>query len=374
MRIIIGADLVPTESNVELFNKGDVTSLVGNKIRKELEEADFRIFNLELALTDKQTPIRKAGPNISAPTSTIAGYKALQVDLLGISNNHILDHGYIGFVSTLNTLDDARIKHVGAGFTKEEAVKPVFFEKDGVKVGVYACCEHEFSWIEDYGFGANGFDPLDTLDEIAQAKAECDYLIVLYHGGKEHYAYPSPRLVKVCRKIVDNGADIVLCQHTHCVGTEEDYKGGKIIYGQGNFIFAKKYANVPTWGLGMLVRIDINAGEATKYNFIPYKSTDCGIEYDESGEVIDGLRKRSLEIKEDGFIEKSFEKLAEETVVSRYVQHILGHYPTEEETYKQLIGWFHFAECEVHHECLITGLRAKGKLGRFGEFQNLNEK
>ena len=73
MRIIIGADLVPTESNVELFNKGDVTSLVGNKIRKELEEADFRIFNLELALTDKQTPIRKAGPNISAPTSTIAG-------------------------------------------------------------------------------------------------------------------------------------------------------------------------------------------------------------------------------------------------------------------------------------------------------------
>ena len=66
MKIIIGADLVPTDINFDLFTKGDATALVGEKIKKIIDNADFRIFNLELALTDKDTPIKKAGPNIGA--------------------------------------------------------------------------------------------------------------------------------------------------------------------------------------------------------------------------------------------------------------------------------------------------------------------
>lgn len=191
---------------------------------------------------------------------------------------------------------------------------------------------------------------------------------MLYHGGKEHYRYPSPHLRKVCRKIIEKGADIVLCQHTHCVGTEEDYKGGKIIYGQGNFIFAKKYANIDSWGEGFLVEVNIEKGESTRYEYLPYNKTEKGIKYDETGDVLKGLRTRSEEIKIPGYIEESFVKMAEETVVNKYVQHILGHMPSEEELKNQLIYLFHFAECDVHSECLITGLRAKGKFGKYGEF------
>lgn len=368
MKILIGADLVPTDINFDLFTKGDAVALVGEKIKKIMDEVDYRIFNLELALTDKETPIKKAGPNIGAPTSTINGFKALGVDLLGISNNHVLDHGYEGFVSTIKTLDDAGINHVGAGFTKEEAKKPFFIEKDGKKVGVYACCEHEFSWIDDYGFGANGFDPLDALDEIAEAKKQCDYLIVLYHGGKEHYRYPSPHLAKVCRKIVEKGADIVLCQHTHCVGTEEDYKGGKIIFGQGNFVFARNYANTPTWGEGFAVIIDIT-DSGVKYEYVPYNKTDVGITYDQTGEVLKGLKERSEEIKQSGFIEKTFADMAADTVVARYVQHIIKRPASEIKDEDLYIGLFHFAECDVHHECLLTGLRKRMGLGKYGEFK-----
>lgn len=368
MKILIGADLVPTENNYDAFTKGDANALVGEKLKRKLEEADFRIFNLELALTDKETPIKKGGPNISAPTSTVNGIKALGADLLGRSNNHVLDHGYEGFVSTNKTLDDAGIDCVGAGFTKEEAKKPYFFEKDGKKIGVYACCEHEFSWVEDYGFGANGFDPLESLDDITSAKKECDYLIVLYHGGKEHYRYPSPHLVKVCRKIIEKGANIVLCQHTHCVGTEEDYLGGKIIYGQGNFVFAKNYADLPSWNEGFLVHVEIT-GDKVGYEYIPYRRINNGIVLDESGEILKGLEERSKEIKTPGFIEESFVKLAEETVVNRYVRWMLGHVPSDEELSEKLIPLFHFAECDVHHECLLVGLRAKGGLGKYGEFK-----
>ncbi len=368
MKIIIGADLVPSRENFDLFTAGNAEGLVGKKIKKVLDEADYRIFNLELALTDKETPIRKAGPNIGAPTATIKGFQAMGVDLLGVCNNHILDHGYAGFVSTLDTLDKAGIAHVGAGMTKAEAKKPYYFEKEGKKIGVYACCEHEFSWVEDYGFGANGFDPLDVLDDIVAAKAECDYLIVLYHGGKEHYAYPSPHLVKVCRKIVEKGADIVLCQHTHCIGTEEDYLGGKIIYGQGNFVFARNYADIPTWGEGFLVQVELT-DKGVDYSYIPYNKVGAGLEYDETGKLMEGFTVRSEEIKKSGFIEENFANMAEETLSARYVQHMLGHMPTQEDYDKVGLQLFHFAECDVHYECLLTGMRKKLGLGKYGEFK-----
>lgn len=369
MKILIGADVVPTVSNIEHFKKGDAKSIVGEKMLDVMNSVDFRICNHELALTDTESPIRKAGPNIGAPTECINGYKALGFDLVGVANNHILDHGYNGFVSTIETLDKAGIAHVGAGMTKEEAQKPFIFEKDGIKVGVYACCEHEFSWVEDYGFGCNGFDALESLDHITELKKQVDYCIVLYHGGKEHYQYPSPYLYKVCRKIVEKGADIVLCQHTHCVGTEMDHAGGKIIFGQGNFIFAKKYAQFATWGDGFVVVADVTK-DGVKYEYVPYEWHELGIRAVENAQFMQGFKERSEQIKDYKVVEENFAEMAARTVLGRYVKHMTKK-ELDADTLKAEYGngLYHFAECEVHRETLITGLRKLYGLGKYGEFK-----
>lgn len=368
MKIILGADVVVTDSNRQLFIDGNVEEIVGGKLLSLLNNADYRIFNLELALTDKALPIKKCGPNIQAPTACVKGYKALGADLLCLANNHVLDFGYEGLISTIKTLDDAKILKVGAGLNKEEAEKPFIIERDGKTVGIYNCCEHEFSWVEDYGFGCNGFDDLETPDKIKELKEKCDYVIVLYHGGKEHYQYPSPRLRKVCRKLTEKGADLVLCQHTHCVCAEEDFAGGKIIYGQGNFIFAKE-SNVSTWGDGFLVGVDISA-DKVNIEYFPYKMTEKGVQFDTSGKILKDYFERSKEIVKDGFIEKKFEEMAEETVLSRYVTPMLGKKPTKEDLDKVGLQLFHCAECEVHRECLLLGLRKLFRLGKYGEFDN----
>ena len=93
MRILIGADVVPTESNSELFSEGNVLELVGEELYNVIKEADFRIFNLEVPLSDVSNPIRKRGPNLITPKKTIAGLKALGIDLFTIANNRIMDHG-----------------------------------------------------------------------------------------------------------------------------------------------------------------------------------------------------------------------------------------------------------------------------------------
>jgi poly-gamma-glutamate synthesis protein (capsule biosynthesis protein) len=104
VEIIIGSDLVPTESNYELFNNADVDALIGIDLNSVLSEADYRIFNLEVPLTNVETPISKCGPNLISSPSTIEGIKALGVDFLTLANNHILDQGKQGLYSTINIL------------------------------------------------------------------------------------------------------------------------------------------------------------------------------------------------------------------------------------------------------------------------------
>ncbi len=65
----------------------------------------------------------------------------------------------------------------------------------------------------------------------------CDKIIVILHGGIEYYPFPSPELQDKCHFLIEEGADIIVCQHTHCAGCIEEYLNGYIIYGQGNLIF-----------------------------------------------------------------------------------------------------------------------------------------
>ena len=73
MRILIGADIVPTISNQSLFENEQMEQIVDNGVRELLERVDYRIFNLEVPLTDTVTPIEKAGPNLIASTKSVLG-------------------------------------------------------------------------------------------------------------------------------------------------------------------------------------------------------------------------------------------------------------------------------------------------------------
>ena len=308
MNIIIGADLVPTQSNFSLFESGKGTELAGQELYTVLERSSFRIFNLETPLTDRLDPIAKEGPNLSAPTAAAHGYGALHVDLLTMANNHIMDQGASGLMSTVKALDDEGIAHVGTGSDLAEAACPFVFEFENHKIGVYACAEHEFSLARSDGPGANPFDPMYSLDHVEKLKSETDFVIVLYHGGKEHFRYPSPDLQKTCRRLVEKGADLVVCQHSHCIGCEEKYQGATIIYGQGNFIFDD--SDDECWQTSLLVQIDPDFS----ISYLPLVKAKNGVrlaDQDKGNEIMAAFRKRSEEIKTPGFVEERYAQFAE---------------------------------------------------------------
>lgn len=316
-KFIIGADLVPTDSNIDLFASADVETLIGKDIKKLLDSASFTIFNLEVPLTDLSTPIKKCGPNLIAPTKTIAGLKAINPHFFTLANNHILDQGEQGLKSTTALLDKCGIDYAGAGKDVEEAAKPYIFEHDGKKIGIYCCAEHEFTIATENTPGANPFDPLNSLDHVMELKKQCDYVIVLYHGGKEHYRYPAPYLQKVCRKLVDKGADIVVCQHSHCIGCEEKWHEGTIVYGQGNFLFDA--ADNEYWNTSLL--IELNIGNKLEVSYIPLCKNENVVQMagkTEAETILKQFHKRSSDILCKDFIQENYSKFAESMILGYY--------------------------------------------------------
>ena len=353
MKIIIGADICIQKAEEKLnakFISGDAEGLVSKGILDRLNKADFRVYNLEGALTDNGDPLQKCGPCIKMDPRGVAGIKALKADLLTIANNHVVDLGQSGFEDTLKYLNESGIKYIGGGMTIEDVKKPFILEKDGKKIGFYTCCEHEFSWFSDYGYGTNGFDPFETLDELVEFKKKVDFLIVLYHGGREYYRYAFPYLQKTCRKIVEKGADLVVCQHTHCIGSEEDYKGAKIVYGQGNFIFCK-YAEPGDefWASGMLVEVNIE-GDKVSYDYIPYTVDKEGIYATDDPSFIDGYKARSEELKQEGFVEKHF---------AEYADGVGDYYPDSILNSGRLEVMMNYTTCEPHRQMLDYCLKKK---------------
>lgn len=372
MKLLIGADLVPTNSNLDLFSSANISAIFGDGLCEVLSSADYRVFNLEVPLTNTATPIDKCGPALIAPTSTVAGYKAIGVDLLTLANNHIMDQDTQGLDSTIKTLNEAGIAYFGAGNTLKDAEKPYIIQLEDKKIGVYACAEHEFSIAGDHTPGANPFDPLESLDHIEELKKQCDFCIVLYHGGKEHYRYPSPNLQKVCRKMVEKGADLVVCQHSHCIGCEEKYKDGTIVYGQGNFLF--DLSEIELWQTSLLVEIsdDFNV------SYIPVVKKGSGVRLADAAqakEILDAFYSRSNEILQDGVIEERYSQFAEKMlenylsamsgfkrgfffkVINKLMGHRLDKWRLNKYYRQKRMAIRNYIECEAHRELLLRGIQ-----------------
>lgn len=368
-KIIIGADIVPTESNILLFEQASVRDIIGDELFDILSDSCYLICNLETPLVNSSSPILKCGPCFSTPTSVINGLKKMGIDLISLANNHILDQGRNGIISTCETLQREHISYLGVGENEKTACKPFFFSFMNKTIGVYSCVEHEFSAATSDEYGANAFDPLISLDHITEMREQCDYIIVLYHGGKEYYRYPSPGLQKICRRIVDKGANLVVCQHSHCIGARERYKNAEIVYGQGNFIFNKK--DDEFWNSSLLVTID----EHFQIGYMPIVRTIHGTRLanlQEKSSILSDFEKRSEEIKDVQLLIKNYDSFSsnylyayisafhgKDNIFIRLINKITKGLLTQitiKQKYspKQLSMIRNYIECEAHRELVLN--------------------
>jgi len=178
----------------------------------------------------------------------------------------------------------------------------------------------------------------------------------------------------LCRKLVDKGADLVVCQHSHCIGCEEKYHGGTIVYGQGNFLFDLS-AN-ECWKTGLLIRLD----PSFAIQYIPVVKTGETVRMateQEQADILAAFQKRSDEIKDAELVEQKYQEFSElyikkylyafsgkESLLFRVVNRILKNRLRNvvlERKYKkkQFLAIRNFVECEAHRELLLQALKKR---------------
>ena len=365
-KIIIGGDILPTAMNEREFEKGALTSIFSDDLLSVLQTADYRIVNLEGCFTSGNSAILKSGPNIKASEMSFAGFSKLNLNLVCLANNHILDYGSEGFSSTLSLLRDHGISYCGAGANIREANHPFFFELGGKRIAVIALAEYEFTIATDSSPGAAFFDDLESPDLVSSTKKDVDFLIVLYHGGKEEYRYPTPYVQKRCRKLVEKGANLVITQHSHCIGCMERFDNGTIVYGQGNFLLSLHKENEFTQS-GLLLELDTKDW-SLKYHVLLRDGIGCRIaSQDESERILKEFIKRSDDIQKEGFVKSNYEKFSLSLLHDYQMQslgrvavllrkmHITGLLP-KIYSLNSLADILNTMRCEAHRDVYICAL------------------
>lgn len=351
MKLIICGDLSVTPSSKPVFENKDKSAAFSDTLSL-YESADAALINLECALTERGVNIKKCGPNLSGPPNTADTLKDAGFTHCMLSNNHIFDLGREGAHDTLERLDKVGLGYTGYGANYEDSRKNLYIEKDGVKVGIVNVCEHEYTYATDIREGARPFDEFETMHDIREAKKAADRVVVIYHGGKEHCRYPSPRLLKACREMIRCGADAVFCQHSHIIGCCEEFEGGHILYGQGNFHFAK-YVDKESWNEGLVASLDVTR-DGVKVEYVAVKGTDCGIRLateEESRVIFDAMNARNAQLKDGTWIEGWREFC--QSVQGTYRRFMAGaHRPDARYTVNdgpdEYQMFAHFLDCEAH--------------------------
>lgn len=160
--------------------------------------------------------------------------------LVSLANNHVMDHGEKGLYDTLDSLNIAGVKHIGAGRNQDEALAPAVLSIEGRDIAFIARTSVVVSskaYAGKLNPGAALFDEKEVVYSIRECKRSADVVVLMLHWGLEQYYFPSPQQRELAQRLIDAGVDVLIGHHPHVVQGVEKYKNGLIAYSLGNFLF-----------------------------------------------------------------------------------------------------------------------------------------
>ncbi|MBE6291664.1 MAG: CapA family protein [Bacteroidales bacterium] len=267
LEIIIAGDLCPRDRCAKVIEDGTVESCIRG-ISDVIRQSDYSLVNLECPIIEDGTPIKKQGPNLKTSSKVIDLIKCCGFKGVTLANNHFYDYGDEGVINTIRTCKECGIDYVGGGENLQEA-RGVLYKKIKEKTVAFVnVCEYEFSIATEKNAGSNPIDIIKNYYDIKKAKERADFVVVIVHGGHEHYNLPSPRMQDTYRFFIEAGADAVVNHHQHCYSGYEFYKEKPIVYGLGNFYFDHPNKRNDKWNEGYM--LNLKMGKSIDISLTPY--------------------------------------------------------------------------------------------------------
>lgn len=203
-----------------------------------LQSGDLAFCNLEAPFGRGGKPSQKKYTFL-VPPEFGEGLLYAGFDGVSLANNHTMDYGMTGLLSTLALLDKKGIHYTGAGRNIEEARTPAIFEVKGVRIAFLSYSRTfpiRFYATPKRGGTAQGKEEY-LMEDIEKAKRSADLVIVSFHWGGEKEKAPKYYMKELAHLAIQEGADCVVGHHPHVVQGIERYQNGIIAYSLGNFAF-----------------------------------------------------------------------------------------------------------------------------------------
>jgi poly-gamma-glutamate synthesis protein (capsule biosynthesis protein) len=191
-----------------------------------LARADYAVCNLETPLAGPATGY-SGYPLFNAPVELAQALKAAGIDLCTTANNHCLDRGWPGLVTTLDHLDQTGLAHAGTNRSLVEKRTPLVVDLQGIKVGflVYtATLNGHTPPSEHKAYAVNLLDRRKVTTDAAMARLwGAEVVIAIMHWGDEYQRRPSAVQVRMAEGAagVDGllacGVDAIIGHHPHVV-------------------------------------------------------------------------------------------------------------------------------------------------------------
>ena len=252
VRLLFAGDVYLSDHVLEAYDAaGGIDGVLSQGYQAEIQAADFFMTNEEFPLSTRGTPAPDKQFTFRVHPEKVKLMQEMGIDLVTLANNHALDYGRDAMLDTIDTLDHAGIRHVGAGKNLAEARKPDVVELNGRTFAFIGATRvyPEADWAAGTD-SAGMFSAYDggaqLAEEVKAAKQQADYVIAYVHWGIERKETPNEVQKSIAHRLVDAGADLVVGAHPHVLQGIEYYQGVPIAYSLGNFVFG---SSIPSTAL-----------------------------------------------------------------------------------------------------------------------------
>ncbi len=290
-------------------NRGnDINQAFDQGLLEQMRNADIFMINNEFTFTSRGTPTVNKKFTFRANPGNVSMYEEMGVDIVSVANNHIYDYGEISLLDTLDTLEQAEIPYVGAGRNLQEAMTPVYYIANGMKIAFVSATQIERNSVPDTKEATQDsagvlrcMNPDNLLLVIEEAKKNSDYVILYIHWGTESQEAIDWLQEQQAPIYAQAGVDLIIGDHPHCLQKMDSVEGVPVIYSLGNFWFNSRTQN------SCVVKVALRAGEIESFQFIPCRQSDCRtalLTGQEKTEVLDYMRTISpnVTIDEEGYV------------------------------------------------------------------------
>ncbi len=210
-------------------------------IKPIVEEHDLAFINQETLMCGDGFELSYY-PRFNSPQELGDAVVDAGFDIIGLANNHMLDKGESGFLANLDYWEKQPVTLIGAYRNREAFDQITVIEQNGIRIALLS-----------FTYGTNGLslpggsevyipyiDNAEVALKVAEAETLADITIVSIHWGNEFTFNVNAQQTEVAQIICDNGGDVIIGHHPHCIQPVEWIESGDnktlCVYSLGNFM------------------------------------------------------------------------------------------------------------------------------------------